>query len=275
MIITRYENQACNIDAHLLKNDEYCFFVLSRILKGECRLTLTDNERIIVCHSCDPFPVWVWLPNDATEKEMEKVYCLVKENFSLDGKYRFNLKYDLAKYFINRGKNDGYEMKISTNMLVYNCESPTPPTNPARGELCLATLKDLDLVTSFMNEFHKDVGIDLQDINAYREKAKVLINEAHLYFWCDENGEKVAMTSYGITDDKGSVGNVFTRRDKRRMGYGASLVYAVTEIIKAQGKMPTLYTDADYEASNGCYEKIGYKRQGSLCTLAINTRSQI
>lgn len=64
----KYENQKCEINLDLLKNDEYCFFVLSRILQGECRLTITDNRRIIVCHSCDPYPVWVWLPDDATSQ---------------------------------------------------------------------------------------------------------------------------------------------------------------------------------------------------------------
>ena len=30
-----------------------------------------------------------------------------------------------------------------------------------------------------------------------------------------------------------------------------------------------MYTDADYQASNACYEKIGYILRGKLCTVAM------
>ena len=36
--------------------------------------------------------------------------------------------------------------------------------------------------------------------------------------------------------------------------------------------MPMLYTDADYVASNACYEKIGFILRGNLCTMAIKER---
>ena len=267
MNIKKYENQICNINIELLKDDEYCFFVLSRILQGECRLTLTDNNRIIICHSCDPYPVWVWLPDSASKDEMEFAYQTLKANFELDGRYRFNLKYNLANFIINRAEEDGCKMRISTNMLAYNCPSPNAPKKTTQGTCKAATFEDVEIVADFMNQFHEDVGIDQSNIDTHRKKARELIADQRLYFWYDENGEKVAMTSYGISGDKGSIGNVFTRHDKRRCGYAANLVYAVTLIIRDKGKMPTLYTDADYAASNACYEGIGYKKQGSLCTI--------
>jgi len=33
------------------------------------------------------------------------------------------------------------------------------------------------------------------------------------------------------------------------------------------GLTPMLYTDAEYPASNACYQKIGYALRGALCTL--------
>ena len=267
MNIKKYENQICNINLELLKDDEYCFFVLSRILQGECGLTLTDNSRIIICHSCDPYPVWIWLPNDASCEEMEFAYQTIKANFEFEGRYRFNLKYDLAHFFINRAQKDGCNLKISTNMLAYSCPSPIAPKKTAQGTCKVATLEDIEIAACFMNQFHDDVGIDQSTIDTHRKKAKELITEQRLFFWYDENNEKVAMTSYGISGDKGSIGNVFTRHDKRRCGYAANLVYAVTLIVRDKGKMPTLYTDADYAASNACYEGIGYIKQGSLCTI--------
>jgi len=37
--------------------------------------------------------------------------------------------------------------------------------------------------------------------------------------------------------------------------------------VKEAGCIPMLYTDADYAASNACYEKIGYVLRGKLCTI--------
>ena len=37
--------------------------------------------------------------------------------------------------------------------------------------------------------------------------------------------------------------------------------------VDEAGYVPMLYTDADYVASNACYEKIGYILRGKLCTI--------
>ena len=43
--------------------------------------------------------------------------------------------------------------------------------------------------------------------------------------------------------------------------------YQVSKMAKDAGYMPMLYTDADYAASNACYEKIGYALRGKLYTI--------
>ena len=60
---------------------------------------------------------------------------------------------------------------------------------------------------------------------------------------------------------------MYTRREERRKHYAENLVFQVTMIAKNAGFMPMLYTDADYVASNACYEKIGYILRGKLCTI--------
>ena len=62
-------------------------------------------------------------------------------------------------------------------------------------------------------------------------------------------------------------GLVYTREEYRRRHYAENLVYAVTKTAKDAGYTPTLYTDADYAASNACYKKIGYKLKGTLRTV--------
>lgn len=60
---------------------------------------------------------------------------------------------------------------------------------------------------------------------------------------------------------------VYTRPECRRKHYAENLVYEVTVKAMNDGYVPTLYTDADYKASNACYEKIGYVLRGKLCSI--------
>ncbi|MBR3142376.1 MAG: GNAT family N-acetyltransferase [Clostridiales bacterium] len=65
-----------------------------------------------------------------------------------------------------------------------------------------------------------------------------------------------------------SIGLVYTCDEYRRRHYAEHLVYQVTKIAQDAGYLPMLYTDADYAASNACYEKIGYILRGKLCTIS-------
>ena len=60
---------------------------------------------------------------------------------------------------------------------------------------------------------------------------------------------------------------MYTHEEYRRRHYAENLVYQVSQMAKDAGYMPMLYTDADYAASNACYEKIGYVLRGKLCTI--------
>ena len=57
-------------DLTILEDDRYTFFVLRHVIGGTCKLLLTDHERLIICFTDHPFPVWIWTPDDATGAEM-------------------------------------------------------------------------------------------------------------------------------------------------------------------------------------------------------------
>jgi len=101
------DNFADERDFKILEDDKYTFFVLRRIMGGKCELLLTDHERLIICFTSNPFPIWIWTPDDASEAEMEKAYQIASEHSLLNGEYRFNLKYDLAKFFMEKAAADG------------------------------------------------------------------------------------------------------------------------------------------------------------------------
>lgn len=254
-------------DYKLLDLDKYTFFVLRRIMGRNVNLLLTDHKKLIICYTEEPFPVWIWTPDDATEQEMEKVYHLAKENQLLLSKCTFNMKYALAEYFIKRAIKDGFSMKISTNMYAYDCLNPIKPIDRVNGNIHLCKPEDLDELVSFMDMFHKEIGLDQKDMQGYRLDAENYIASERMYFWKDEQGNSVASCKYAPNGDMASINLVFTRPEFRRKHYAENLVYQVTMKAKEEGYVPMLYTDADYKASNACYEKIGYVFRGKLCTI--------
>lgn len=254
-------------DYKLLKNDVYTFFVLSRIIGGKCELLLTDHERLIICFTCSPYPVWIWTADGASEAEMERAYLLAKEYSFLDGKHRFNLKYDLANYFIKRAERDNVKLSIITNMFAYDCRKLISPTAIADGALHHCGKADIDELAHFVDEFHRELEMDLTDFNTYRLQAEQFIGDGKTYFWKNGHGESVACCKFVPNGSIASVNLVFTRPGFRRMHYAENLVYQVTKIVMDSGYIPMLYTDADYVASNSCYEKIGYTLKGKLCTI--------
>ncbi len=254
-------------DRKILENDKYTFFVLRRIMGGKCELLLTDHERLIICFTCDPFPVWIWTPDDASEAEMERAYRTVSEHFLLNGEYSFNLKDALARFFIERAAADGKTLSVSLNMFAYDCRDPVKPSAIADGSIHRCGSEDIDELVDFLDLFHKEIGLNQKNRDGYRMDAEAYINSGNMYLWKNESGNNVASCKFSTDGNMASLSLVFTRPAFRRRHYAENLVYQVTKLAMSAGYVPMLYTDADYAASNACYEKIGYVLRGKLCTI--------
>lgn len=263
------DNYVDERDYKILENDKYTFFVLRRIIAEECKLLLTDHKRLLICHSNDPFPVWIWTADDVTEEEKNKAYALIKENDLLTEGHTFNLKYDLSDYLIQRALEDAMTLSVSTNMFAYDCPNPLEPHIRADGELHRCVAEDIDDLIDFMDLFHRETGIDQESLETYRKKGEEAIRRGNHFFWRNAEGKNVSVCSLRPNGTMVSVGLVYTREEYRREHYAQNLVYQVTKMAKDAGYDPMLYTDADYVASNACYEKIGYILRGKLCSIGI------
>lgn len=263
----KMDNFVDDRDFKLLDNDKYTFFVLKKILGFDCKIKLSDHEKIIFCFSCEPFPVWIWTPDDATEDDYKKAYEIAKEYELLDGKHNFNVKYELAEYFISRAAKEGEDLGIVLNMFAYDCLNPIALTDEVDGSIYECTSDDLDELIEFEAMFHEETGVDKTDYEGYRKLAQEHIAEGNLYFWKNAEGKKIASCRFAPDGDMASIGLVYTLPEYRRKHYAEHLVYQVTRKAEAAGFVPMLYTNADYEASNACYEKIGYVLRGNLCSI--------
>ena len=254
-------------DFNVLEDDKYTFFVLRRIISGTCKLLLTDHERLIVCFTDYPFPVWIWTPDDVSEAEMDNAYRIASEHSLLNGEYRFNLKYNLAEYFTKRAAADGINLSVCMNMLAYDCNNPVKPQKTAEGSIHRCGIMDLDELSDIIDMFQKETGIVQNDRDCCRRDAEAFINAGNMFFWQNEQGKHTASCKYTPNGNMASVNLVFTRPEFRRRHYAESLVYWVTKLAIEAGYIPMLYTDADYTPSNACYEKLGYVLRGKLCTI--------
>ena len=257
-------------DYKILEGDKFTFLVLRRIIDEECKVLLSDHEKLIICYSNPPFPIWVWSADNLTNKEKEDVYKKVIALFPLNENYSFMMKYDLAEYFINRAKEDETSLSITLNMFAYECINPIEPEYVSDGTLYKCKEQDIDEVVELMDLFHKDINTDIESLEEYKKQANKGIKEGKYYFWKNNEGKTTACCSLNSRADTLAIGLVYTRNEYRRKHYAQNLVYQVSKIAKDMGFNPTLYTNADYSASNACYQKIGYQLRGKLCRIGKN-----
>lgn len=256
-------------DFKILDADKYTFFVLKKILGFKNELLLTDHKRLVICFSQNPFPVWIWTSDDATEEDMETAYKLSDGHGFLNGSHRINLKYTLAEYFIERAASENKSLSILTNMFAYDCQKLISPDllSKTDGNISKCKPGDEEELACFMDGMHNEINCDKKTKEEYLNDAVTSIAEGNAYFWKNAHGKNVASCEWKPNDDMASISLVFTRPEYRRKHYAENLVYQVTKIAADSGFIPMLYTDADYVASNACYEKIGYVLRGKLCTI--------
>ena len=179
-----------------------------------------------------------------------------------------NVETTLAMRLISELAQTPTPLAIKHRINVYECQEPKKPVAEVKGECVPGTEEDFHVAHEMMRHFFLESAIDNLPEKEQRKKAEVFIFAKRFYFWKNEDGEPVAMALYTDNGDGSeSLNNVFTMPVHRRKGYASALVYEVAQTILKKGHVPMLYTDAGYEASNKCYEKLGFTRRGSLCTL--------
>ncbi|MCR4622519.1 MAG: GNAT family N-acetyltransferase [Clostridiales bacterium] len=260
-------------DKRLLEKDKYTFCVMKRVMDGDCALRLSDHEKLIVCYTGRPYPVWVWTKDGAENETMETAWRLLNEHGLMRPGQRFNLKYPLAEFFIGRAEKEGRRLSVSTNMFAYDCPEPKAPRVKAEGCLHKCAREDARELSDFIRMMAEELDSDKKTASEYLEDAEKFISQGNTYFWQDAEGSNVASCKFNPGGELASVALVFTRPEYRRRHYAENLVYQVTLKALEAGCLPMLYTDADYAASNACYTKIGYRLRGKLCTVECGERT--
>lgn len=124
------------------------------------------------------------------------------------------------------------------------------------GVLRQATLRDRSLMILWTRAFQVEIGEPADDTELRVDRA---LAAGQIWLW-DENGETTAMAwsrepAHGVIRLSG----VYTPIEKRRHGYAAACVHALSKQLRGLGYRCMLYTDLGNPTSNSIYRRIGYR----------------
>ena len=256
-------------DFALLRGDRVSFSVLDGILRGPCAVLWSDHRRLILCHSTPPYPVWIWTADGLAEEEKERAWELAEEACPLSGGFGLMMKYELADYFVKKARNTGLNAGVSKELLAYACPEPVRPKHRAEGALHPCEPGDLKEAASLLTRFYAEIGEHPLPEQTVVEKCAGKIAEGALFFWKDPAGRTAACGGWRHNGELATITDVYTLPEYRRRYCAQNLVCELTRRAWEAGFLPVLYTDANYPASNACYQGIGYRLQGRLCTVSL------
>jgi uncharacterized protein len=273
-ILMKYENLRAlnNISSDIYKKDSVQFNILGLVLaKGFVKL-YSDNNHTIICQSNPTTPIWIWTDNTITKDNAVILYDCIFNEFEVNPSSTFIVKpvlYDIIKKIIK--DKTGKESSIVTDMIAYQCVEPVEPQN-IEGHMEQADLNDLDIIAQYRAN-------DLQEMNKIHSSkegqlnnSKSLIESGNLYVWRKGDGfiTSIAFIAHR-SPEHARLNRVYTEPQYRNRGYAAMLMFELSKLILNEGRIPVLYTDASYPASNKAYKKVGFKECGCLYEIGVKS----
>jgi len=124
------------------------------------------------------------------------------------------------------------------------------------GHLRQAGPKDRSLMILWTRAFQDEIGESANDSELRVDRA---LDAGQIWLW-DQNGQTTSMAvsrepAQGVVRLSG----VYTPLEKRKHGYAAACVHALSKHLRGLGHRCILYTDLGNPTSNSIYRRIGYK----------------
>ncbi|HWY02928.1 MAG TPA: GNAT family N-acetyltransferase [Candidatus Acidoferrum sp.] len=124
------------------------------------------------------------------------------------------------------------------------------------GHLRQAAPRDRSSMILWTRAFQNEIGESANDTELRVDRA---LAAGQIWLW-DQNGETTSMAvsrepAQGVVRLSG----VYTPPEKRKHGYAAACVHALSKHLRGHGHRCILYTDLGNPTSNSVYRRIGYK----------------
>jgi predicted GNAT family acetyltransferase len=133
-------------------------------------------------------------------------------------------------------------------------ESPVPE----RGQLRLATERDVELVAEWRQEFHRGIFGEADQEESI-QAARLRVGDGDVYLWVD--GQPVSMAMKTRPTKNGvSVTLVYTPPALRGRGYATACVGELSRLLLASGwAFCALFADVTNVPANRVYQRVGYR----------------
>lgn len=162
-----------------------------------------------------------------------------------------------AQWFACRAAELGIHFIDVEPQQIYVLDEP-PSRPPVPGHARVVTIDDADLFGKWFAAFRRE-SVPFNSNEPTSADILHMAGSGNYWFWMD-NERIVSMA--GITRRlalTAAVTGVYTPYELRGRGYAAAITTAVAEVIQAEKRTPTLYTDLRVPASNRCYRRIGFR----------------
>jgi uncharacterized protein len=124
------------------------------------------------------------------------------------------------------------------------------------GRLRQAGPEDRSLMILWTRAFQDEIGESASDTELRVDRG---LSAGQLWVW-DQKGEAMSMAvSREPIQSVVRISGVYTPPEKRKRGYAAACVHALSEHLRASGCRCILYTDLGNPTSNSIYRRIGYR----------------
>jgi RimJ/RimL family protein N-acetyltransferase len=157
--------------------------------------------------------------------------------------------------------------------LMYRLGDLVPPVG-VRGESRPASMDDpadVALLADWFCAFRKETGVGrtppVPDPQALMDNAK---RGEVFTLWCDDGRPVAAAGHSAVRGGSSRIAPVYTPPDQRRRGFGSAATVAAIDSARRLGATEiTLFTDADYPASNAVYRELGFEVIGEFAEFDV------
>jgi len=254
----------------LTGKNEILFNLFYLISDDKNALFITDNESYIIGKSRKAPLAWLFVNDNLTENVETEIVEVISKILIETPELIINGESTRVTGILDKVSekmNVSYAVKMPMNVYACNeCVSFEP-----KGKMIAPSRKYVENIARLIRQMVFDSeNIDIGEKSAY-EWAKARKHADNIFLWKDENIVALAMIAHK-TDKYARINTVVTDREYRGKGYAKMLIATLTNQLLNQGVVPILYADANNQASNAVYQKVGYTYQGKITEFRFNNK---
>ena len=238
---------------------------LLQISSNENALLLGNaTGNYIIGQSNPTTPLWVWTSADITKKEKQEIVGFINEKLSTT---------ELGQVIVKKAIFDLLNPEVIKSRMLLDAHTNPHPVlkREPKGELSKVNMSELQILAMFLVHDAEEIEKEVHTLEEMLPKAKELIENENFYAWRDEDGQIASIARLNYDDDKiARIDMVFTNRGKRCQGFAGMLTYILSKMALESGKLPMLYTDDEYPASNKAYQNVGFVLQDQFVDVTFD-----